>query len=439
MRSPRFGWLVAKEVRELLASRACWLLFLLSGLLAGHALLTAVDAYAEMSGEAGGPAALAQGLSPLDGIVIPTLGSLSLVATLLLPFVVIRVVAHERVTGGWKLLAQGPAPVAELLSAKLVTLAIAWLIAAAPAMVGLLLWRAAGNHLDGAEVGSVLVGQLLFAALTVAVATAAAAAMDSEASAAIVALGFTIGTWALDFVGAARGGVMGVVAEYTPAALLRSFEQGLVRWSATLVVVVVAATLIGLAGIWMRLGRTPASKLAASAGVVAVGVALSLGCARIRASADISEDRRNSFSRADQAALVAIGGPLRVEVHLAPEDPRRADLERGVLDKLRRVVPGIDVDYVARTRTGMFEGAGTHYGEVWYEMRGRRAMTRSTAPPIVLETIYGLAGATPPSSADPVYPGYPMVRRPAHAGIFLLLGWPLLLLVGLVGWRRFDR
>src|ERR1017187_901540 len=56
----RFGWLLSHEWRELLASRAFWLLLVMIGPLVGHSFITAVDTYAEASGAGGGPAALAQ-------------------------------------------------------------------------------------------------------------------------------------------------------------------------------------------------------------------------------------------------------------------------------------------------------------------------------------------------------------------------------------------
>jgi len=62
----------------------------MTGPLVGQAFITAVQSYAEMSGTGGGPAALAQGLSPLDGLVVPTLGAYDLATTFLFPFVAIR-------------------------------------------------------------------------------------------------------------------------------------------------------------------------------------------------------------------------------------------------------------------------------------------------------------------------------------------------------------
>ena len=100
MRSPnaasamtRLRWLVVKETRELIASRATLVFALCLGPLVGHAFATAISIYGEASGSGGGPAALAQGLSPLDGIVVPTFGAYAIAAMLLFPFVAIRAVS----------------------------------------------------------------------------------------------------------------------------------------------------------------------------------------------------------------------------------------------------------------------------------------------------------------------------------------------------------
>src|SRR3954470_5842853 len=113
-----FALLLGKELRELFSSRAYWLLLFMIGPLVGHSFITAVDTYAEASGIGGGPAALAQGLSPLDGILVPTFGAYDLAATLLFPFVAIRLVASERASGAAKLMQQSPASAAAMLAAK---------------------------------------------------------------------------------------------------------------------------------------------------------------------------------------------------------------------------------------------------------------------------------------------------------------------------------
>src|SRR5882762_2292208 len=91
---------------------------LMIGPLVGHGFVTAVGLYAEASGSGGGPAALAQGLTPLDGILVPTFGAYDLVATFLFPFVAIRMIAAEKQSGGLKLLLQLPGSLAMKVSAK---------------------------------------------------------------------------------------------------------------------------------------------------------------------------------------------------------------------------------------------------------------------------------------------------------------------------------
>src|SRR6185295_19536754 len=112
-------WLVAKEWRELVASRATLVFALCVGPLVGHAFATAVSVYGEASGAGGGPAALAQGLSPLDGIVVPTFGAYDLAVTFLLPFVAIRLLAAERESGAALLLSQGRIGLPARLGVKL--------------------------------------------------------------------------------------------------------------------------------------------------------------------------------------------------------------------------------------------------------------------------------------------------------------------------------
>src|SRR5438067_9689817 len=97
--------------------------------------------------------------------------------------------------------------------------------------------------------------------LTMSIAMAAAAVMPGAANAAVVVLAFTIGTWALDFIAAGRGGWMQRVAAFTPAAALRNFEHGLVRVDVILVMLVLSAAGFVIAGIWLHLGRSIAARV----------------------------------------------------------------------------------------------------------------------------------------------------------------------------------
>lgn len=390
-----------------------------------------------MSGAGGGPAALAQGLSPLDGIVVPTLGAYDLAVTFLFPFVAIRLVSAERESGAAKLLAQTPAGLTARLAAKAAVLLLGWLLAWIPALLALLLWKVYGGHLNGPETANVLLGHVLHAFLAAGVAVAAASVCRGSSSAAIVTLGFTVGTWALDFVAAGRGGLLARLAEFTPAAALRTFEHGELRLAVVAVLLLAGLAGFTFAGLWLDPYRSVPSRALRSAVLVVLTVGAAILASSWRSGWDLAEDRRNSFPRADEAALRKIEQPVRLTVYLSPEDPKLLDLQINVLAKLRRVLPRFEVTYAAQSRTGLFEGAQSHYGEVWYQVGTRKDALRSTIEPVVLEKLYELAGvAKPPEDPDPGYPGYPLAAEPRGAAPIFYLACPLLAALAYAASRR---
>jgi hypothetical protein len=155
-----------------------------------------------------------------------------------------------------------------------------------------------------------------------------------------------------------------------------------------------------------------------------------IGANGVRASWDVSENRRNSFPRNDEVALSQIQQPLKITVVLSPEDPRLADYEQNILRKLRRVLPRLDVEYPSSGRTGLFEKPEDHYGEIWYEMNGRRVMERSTIEEVVLEQIYHLAAISPPArSEENAFSGYPLSVTPRGASWIFYGLWPLIMTI----------
>jgi ABC-type transport system involved in multi-copper enzyme maturation permease subunit len=423
----------------LAASRAYWLLLLAVGPLVGHSFINAVSLYAEASGIGGGAAALPQGLTPLDGMLAPTFGAYDLAVTLLFPFVAIRLISAEKESGALKLCLQLPSSLGEVVAAKLMALVAGWVIAWLPGLIAIVMWRIYGGHLYAPETLNLLLGHWLRMLLGGGVAVAAASLAESASSAAIVTLGFTVGTWALDFIAAGRGGWLAELAAYTPTAALRSFEHGLLRLDTVTVMVALSLAGFATAAIWLHTGRKFGDRLIRTAVLIGGMTIVIWSGALSRASRDISENRRNSFSRADEGALRRIRDPLRITVNLAAEDPRLMDYERGILNKLRRILPRLEVDYAAQTRTGLFEGAEERYGEIWYELGGRKVMNRSTTEPIVVEQLYQLAGITSPANSDePVFPGYPLAAHPKGARLIFYALWPLSVITvwGLARHRR---
>ena len=98
-------------------------------------------------------------------------------------------------------------------------------------------------------------------------------------------------------------------------------------------------------------------------------------------------------------------------------------VQYGVLNKLRRLLPRVDIDYAANTQLGLFEADEDHYGEVWYELGGRKVMSRVTTAEGVLEAIYDLAGVATPVESDVPFHGHPLAVPPkgAATGFYRLL------------------
>jgi ABC-2 type transport system permease protein len=281
---------------------------------------------------------------------------------------------------------------------------------------------------------NLLFGHLLYGLLVGAIALFAASVSESAATAAIVTLAFTIGSWVLDFTVAGHPGLLEWIARLSLTQVLRTFEQGLL--SAGLVVGIGTAIcgFAALATVWIPPGVHVRTKLFRSL-VCVLSAAIVLGLAtQIRFSVDVTEDQRNSFPVTDQRFLAKLAEPLVVTVHLAPEDPRYADLQRNVLAKLDRAMPNVSVRLAGGRQTPATNSADDSYGEVEYAYANRSDISRSTSPREILPLLYGLAGASPPAPASGGdYPGYPLAANGQVVLIWFFCGLPLC--IALAWWR----
>ena len=153
-RKSPFAWLLEKEWRELLASRAWWVMLVLIGPLVGVSFISAVRTYAELSGYGGTSDGVGVAFSPLVGIWAPTFSACELAAAFLLPFVAIRVVAGDRQSGAMKLELQQPMPVFLRVAAKAMVLMAGWLSASLPTLAAVVLWRSYGGSVYPPELAA---------------------------------------------------------------------------------------------------------------------------------------------------------------------------------------------------------------------------------------------------------------------------------------------
>jgi len=83
------------------------------------------------------------------------------------------------------------------------------------------------------------------------------------------------------------------------------------------------------------------------------------------------------------------------------------------------------------------ESTEDHYGEIWSELGGKKAVEPSTIEEVVLDQIYALANVKAPDRAtDEGFPGYPLATEPKYATAIFYLFWPVLVILG---WWRLCR
>ena len=424
--------LLKTELRQLLVGRSVWTLLLILAPLVGFSFLQAAYVYGEVSKSAERVPALTHSLSPLDGIEGPTFGALYLANTFLLPFVAIRMIGGDKQSGGIKLLLQLPIGTGHLVGLKFAALLMGWALALAETLSAIVVWVALGGHVYLPELLSVIVGHALYALVISGVAFVAAALTETSATAAIVALAFTLSGWVLDFAGGTQVGPVRALAAFTPGSSLRSLERGLLGSPQVLALLVPGIALLALAAVWLPSGVTRARKAIVSLGVIGVAALGLIVGTQFPAYADLSEDRRNSFNPSEEQALRRLDHELRITVNLAPSDSRLKDLDRRVLSKLRQVVPHLSVSYIEAGATPLF-GAGVDdkYGVTSFDYGGRHAETRATTAREILSVIFGLAEAqVQPEPPSAFYRGYPLVADARTTAWFFYAGLPGLCLLG---------
>jgi ABC-2 type transport system permease protein len=383
--------LLAKELREIASGRALWTMLLILCPLVGYSFFQAVSLYGEASAAAVDAPVLGSGLSPLDGVLVPTFGGLYLAATLLFPFVAIRTLGREKESGALALLVQLPYRLPALIAAKLAAVFVGWIAAVICAASALPVWLALGGHLHIPETFDLVIGHALYGVLVGAIALFSASISESAATAAIITLAFTIGSWVLDFALAGQPGVLGWISRLSLTQTLRPFEQGLLSTGLLLGVLAAICGFAALAAVWLHPGVRVGTKVIRSLACVAIAVGVIAWSTQVRLSVDVTEDGRNSFPAADQKALAELGEPLIIAVHLAPEDPRYVDLRRNVLSKLERVMPRVTVRLATSGQSMVGSTSEEAYGEVDYSYDGRSDKSRSTSHREILPIIYALA------------------------------------------------
>ena len=92
--------------------------------------------------------------------------------------------------------------------------------------------------------------------------------------------------------------------------------------------------------------------------------------------------------------------------------------------------------FTPATSIGLFEQTSAGYGEIWYDVGGKKTVGRSVTAEAALETLYSLAGVTPrPADDEGVFRGHPLVTRAPGATLVFYVLWPAMIVSAGV-WAR---
>src|SRR5262249_33315594 len=277
-------------------------------------------------------------------------------------------------------------------------------------------------------------GHALYTLDIVGIAFLAASLSDSLSTAAILALAFTLSFWVLDFAATAGGGFLHRLSFYSLTAALHQFEPGVFSLAAVLAMLLAALGLFALTATWLPTGIAVRKKLLVSSVIILSFSLAAFGSSRARVYIDVTENRRNSFNPADEAALRRMQSPLVIWIYLSPEDSRLKEMEANVLGKLRRTVPRPEVNHEESTGQCLFSSIpAERYALIIYQYEGNRAESRSNSPREILPLLHELSGTEVKPEKEPDYRGYPVVADAAGYGVWFYGILPALLVLS--WWR----
>jgi len=403
-------------------------MLIILSLLTGYSFVQAVSLFSQASRTALQYPEIARGMDPFRGVFVPCFGALYLVTTLLFPFTAIKLISSEMHSGSLKLLVQSSLNLRHIIAVKTAALAIGWLLALVPALSAIAAWGMLGGHIYLQEILNLVLGYTLYALVITGIAFFAASVTSSTATAAILTLAFTLGSWVLDFAAGTQSWLHSISA-VSLTALLRTYEHGLFSLSATGQALIAASGFLVLSSVWLNSGAKLKGKLIRSVLVFLSCILLSQPVSNIRVFHDATENRGNSFSSADETALKQMDKPLTVTVYLSREDSRRHDYETNILSKLQRTVPDLTAVFPCDS-TGSLPGTQNddRYGIIEYDYNGKHDESWSNSPGEVLPVLHQLAGETVTFSETQQYPGYPIVTDAASFNTWFYIILPMVYL-----------
>ena len=418
-----------QEIRGLLVAPALWVMLIIVSLLVGYSFFQAIDLFSQASRTALSFPDMASGMSPLEGIFVPTFGAYYLSQTLLMPFVAIRLIGLDKQSGALKLLLQLPLSPFALCGLKLTAMGLVWLISLLPALSAIILWQYWGGYFSVPEIATLLAGHGLYSLTVISIAMFAATISDSLPTAAMFCLAVTLGSWVIDFAASGQSGILKILGNLSLTGMLRHFENGLLATNHIISFLSLAALFFLLTVIWLHPGHRLFLKMGKSfVTLLLLGIVVS-STSLVPRYLDVTENRRHSFNPADTRALKEVQEPLTITIHLDPQDSRLLDMEKDILAKLRRSLPKLTFKYEQSKQKGLFSATeNDNYGIIEYDYNGQHDQSYSNSANEILPIIYKLAGLQVIPDFVPTYHGHPHIVDATGSRWWFYIFLPLLFL-----------
>ncbi len=398
-------------------------------LLVGYSFTQAVALFSQASRTALSYPALADGMTPLDGIFIPSFGAYYLVETFLLPFIIIQLIGRDKHDGTLKLLLQLPLSTFSLNAVKLLATAVIWLIVMVPGISVFIIWHYLGGSCYSPEIFCLILGHTLYTLIIITVAMFATAVAVTMPAAAMICLSVTLGSWVLAFA-ADKGKIIAILNMISLTNLLHQLECGLLSSTILLSFILPAAFFFVAASIFLHSGRNIFSNLTLLLINFFTFLTLFYIANQLPYHFDASENHRHSFSRADTRALQKMNKPLKITIHLAFEDGRLHDLRNGVLAKLQRLVANLRIVYAKQDTQNIFAAPESDdYGLIEYDYGNGHDESYSTSSVEILTILHNLAGQKVSVASSRNSSGHPLVADASSSRYWFYLFLPMLFLL----------
>lgn len=425
----QFKSLLLKELRELAAARALWVMLLVLCPFVGFSFIEATFLYAHAGQSVLGDEILLGLLTPLEGIVVPTFSALYMTETFLFPFIAIRILGVEKQFGSLKFLLQICPDFIAPIFVKAFVLMGAFCLSLIPAIVALAVWHQMGGYLHMPEVGILFLGHFLFALLIISISFFAVSITDSPQTAAIVTLAFTITSWVLEFAGQNQS-TLASVSWLSMTAHLRLFESALFSLQTTLGFLIAAMFFFGLSAVYIKSSYSNEEKFKKTL-LIIIGTALAgLLASQTFYFKDFSENRANSFNPNNEAELRKVTKPLKINIHLNPDDSLAVDFERNFLSKLRRVVKDVSITYTVPKEKAENEPGDPSFGLITYDYNDVRFSSHDVGAIRALEVLHMMTGTNLTGEVASPYPGHPINIDASNYRILFYMIMPGLVLLG---------